>query len=73
MHRLIPALALVPLLFTAPAFAADPPFEEEPVVEVDNSAWDGFYTGIHLGVGARLSRRLLRAVLDLGRLPAGLR
>jgi opacity protein-like surface antigen len=51
MHRLIPAIALVPLLFTAPAFAADPPFEEEPVVEVDNSAWDGFYTGIHLGAG----------------------
>jgi opacity protein-like surface antigen len=49
MNRLIPAIALVPLLLAAPALAADPPMMDEPIVETDVSAWDGFYTGIHLG------------------------
>jgi opacity protein-like surface antigen len=54
MNKLLSAVALVPLLIAAPAFAAD--FAEPEDVFVDEpvdagSVWDGFYTGVHIGAG----------------------
>jgi outer membrane immunogenic protein len=52
MNKYIFAVAIASFLVAGPALAADPIEPEPPFVEEDvSSAWDGFYTGVHIGAG----------------------